>query len=167
MTGYQGQLSGTGTLDGTNYRGGLQSNSFARRDFRCVRFEAMDNDTRSDGANGYDSGWRWITGYAPVKPWVRRAAPQTVRTLTRLASARHTIGFSSRYEYLTRVRVTNAASSKSIDEWAWANIKARNPKHQGNGGILFVHKNGRWRVVRGGSVRVRGEPQAVFKALFG
>ena len=73
LTGYQGQLSGTGTFDGTNYTGTLQSDALAQHDFRCVRFEATDNDTRSDTQNWYDSGWHWIDGYGPLptllNPW--------------------------------------------------------------------------------------------------
>lgn len=167
LTGYDGQLTGSGPFDGTNYSATVQSDALAQRDFRCVRFEVTDNNIRSDRANWYDSGWQWIPGYAPMKPWVRLAAAQTVRALTRLANVHHTIGFSARAEYLAPARVTNAASSKSIDKWAWTNIKARNPKYQGNGGILFVHKRGRWKVVGGGSTRAPGEPQAVFNAFFG
>ena len=73
LTGYEGQLSGTGTFDGTNYTGTLQDNALAQQDFRCVMFEVTDNDTRSDGANWYNSGWQWIAGYAPLptllNPW--------------------------------------------------------------------------------------------------
>ena len=167
LTGYGRQLTGSGPFDGTNYTAAVQSDALARRDFRCVRFEVTDNDMRSDGANWYDSGWQWIPGYAPLNPWVRLAARQTVRALTRLANIHHTIGFSSRTEYLSPARVTNAASSNSIDKWAWTNIKARDPKYQGNGGILFAHQKGRWKVVGGGSTRVPSEPQAVVNAFFG
>jgi hypothetical protein len=73
LTGYEGQVSGTGTFDGTNYSGTLQSAAFANLDLRCVDFNVLDNDIRSDGANDYDSGWEWIPGYAPLptllNPW--------------------------------------------------------------------------------------------------
>lgn len=73
LTGYQGEVDGTGTFDGATYTGTLQSNAFAQLDFRCVMFEVTDNDIGSDGANWYQSGWQWIPGYAPLptllNPW--------------------------------------------------------------------------------------------------
>jgi hypothetical protein len=55
----------SGSFGGTSYSGTLQSNAFAHLDFRCVVFQATDNDTRSDGANSYASGSRSIVGHAP------------------------------------------------------------------------------------------------------
>lgn len=57
LTGYQGQVQGTGSFDGTNYTLTVQSPYFAGRDFRCADFSPM---------NGYESGWGYLDGWAPT-----------------------------------------------------------------------------------------------------
>jgi hypothetical protein len=57
LTGYEGQVQGTGSFDGTNYTLTVQSPYFVGRDFRCANFSPM---------NGSSSGWGYLDGWAPT-----------------------------------------------------------------------------------------------------
>lgn len=59
LSSYQGQVTGTGSFDGTTYTVIAQSPYFAGRDFRCAYFSPSSPDQDAQG-------WEWLMGWAPV-----------------------------------------------------------------------------------------------------
>ena len=64
LSGYQGNVTGTGGFDGTNYNLTVQSPYFASQDFRCAEFAPY---------NGTSIGWTYLNGWAPTTLTSRNA----------------------------------------------------------------------------------------------
>lgn len=145
-SGLDGELQDTSVVSPTSLTlYWSDSVNFVDLDLNCVR--VAGDDFYFDGAG-------------PPTIRARAATKVQVELMTAAANKHHSDGFDRRVATLAHVKVTS-------NHWAFGTVKARNPKYQGNGGIVFHYVTGRWRVVTWGS-SLEGSsqvPATVVKAL--
>jgi hypothetical protein len=161
LAGYDGSVGARASFSGPVLTFVWQDPSFAHRNWRCIEFGSSGVNPIAPYVQGENvdiqgqtialGGWPMLTA--------KRGSVALIRTLTAVANAHHTIGFSSRKMRLGDVKVTN-------NGWAVGTPIAKNPRFQGNGVIIFRLASGRWRVDTAGSAFPRSNvPAAVLSAL--
>jgi hypothetical protein len=145
LAGHTGEVSGSGTFDGTTFTFTVSDPAFVQQDWFCTTVD------------GSDQGFAELTGW-PVGTAATRAQ---LRAMTTAANLHHAAGFVRKTDYLYDAGVVDLPGG----DWAAASATSHGHKSAGNDTIVFRFSGGRWRVVDSGFLAVAMPTPAFIASL--